>query len=350
MKWTLDPSHSSIEFTVKHMALTSVRGRFTKFSGEGRTNSTGAIEWVRVVIDASSLNTAEEQRDAHLRSADFFDTANHPELIFESTDVRVTAPDRYEIRGDLTMRGVKKPVSFTLNATNLVRDPWGNLRVGGQSQGTLQRKEWGLVWNQIMDFGGVLVSDEVWFNVSVQAIPEAEPNYRVRWSLTSSEDQYQVLFRYNRMRAQAKLHGVTGWMDVLNGRPTALEAEFPVSHLQLEGGLLPQAATAWLSTQEKVTVRVPEFNSPRPGVFRGEGTLLCGGQSLPLEVEVENVNLPSGNSSFLTARAELRVPQRALAHFAAERRLPGLTQGDGLQATLWFMSRVEQKQAEMVVA
>lgn len=350
MKWTLDPSHSSIEFTVKHMALTSVRGRFTKFSGEGRTNASGATEWVKVVIDADSLTTAEDQRDAHLRSADFFDVAHHPELVFESTQVRTTAPDRYEVQGNLTMRGVTRPVSFTMNTTNPVRDPWGNLRVGGQSQGTLHRKEWGLVWNQIMDFGGVLVSDEVWFNVSVQALPEAEPNYRVRWSLTSTDDQYQVLFRYNRMRAQAKLRGVSGWMDILNGRPAALDAEFPVSHLDVEGGLLPKTVVALLGSREKVSVRVAEFNSPSPGVFRGEGQVQFGGQSLPLEVHVENLNLPSGNSAFLTARVELRVPQRALAHFAAERRLDGLSQGDGLQTTLWFMSRVAQEQAEMQLA
>lgn len=158
-----------------------------------------------MVIDATSLNTAEEQRDAHLGSADFFNVEQHPKIIFESTEIHATAPDRYEVTGNLSMHGVTRPLTFTLNTTNPVRDPWSNLRVGGQSQGTLQRKDWGLVWNQIMDFGGVLVSNEVWFNVSVQAIPEADPNYRVRWALNSNDDQYQVLFRYNRTRAQATL-------------------------------------------------------------------------------------------------------------------------------------------------
>lgn len=350
MKWTIDPSHSSIEFTVKHIALTSVRGRFTKFSGEGQTDATGAIESMRVVIETESLHTAEDQRDAHLRSADFFDTARYPQIVFESTSVEATAPDRYKVQGNLTMHGVTKALSFILNATNPVRDPWGNIRVGGQSQGTLQRKEWGLSWNQIMDFGGMVISDEVWFNVSVQAIPESEPNYRVRWALTSTEDQFQALFRYNRMRSQAKLHGVTGWMDVLNGRPTAVEAEFPVSHLQVEGGGLPKALATLLNSPEKVSVRVPEFSSPRPGVFSGEGSVSFGGLSLPVEMDVENVSLPSGNTAFLTARVELRVPQRALANFAAQRRLEGLTKGDGLQTTLWFMSRVEQQKAEMLLS
>lgn len=122
------------------------------------------------------LNTAEEQRDAHLRSPDFFDVASFPEIIFESTTVKVLAPDRYEVKGDLTMHGHKRSLSFILNTTNPVRGMYGELRVGGTVNSTLQRKDWGLTWNQILEFGGVVVSDEVWFSITVQAIPESTPN------------------------------------------------------------------------------------------------------------------------------------------------------------------------------
>lgn len=137
-------------------------------------------------------------------------------------------------------------------------------------------------------------------------------------------------------------------MDVLNGRPTALEAEFPLSNLKLEGNLLPMAVGPLLNSSEKVRVSVPEFASPRPGVFSSAGTIYFGSTAVPMDIEVENVSLPSGNTAFLTARVELKIAQRDLTRVAAERRLDALHSGNGLQLTLWFMAKAEQQQAEMM--
>ncbi len=351
MKWNLDSSHSSIEFTVKHMALTSVRGRFTEFTGEGHTNAAGVLERVRVVIKAASLNTAEEQRDAHLRSADFFDTDKYPTIIYESTEIKLVSPDRYEMTGDLTMHGVTRPLSMVFTTTNPVRGMAGEVRVGGQSQGTLRRKDWGLVWNHVLEFGGVVVSDEVWFTVTVQSVPEATPHYRVRWALASPDDRYQFTVRYGARRLQGELDNVSGWFDILDGRPSALQVEFPLSGLHLPLGQLPRAAVSLLTRGMNASLSVQHFESDKPGVHLAEGTLSVGSARVPVTLEIENINLPGGSSTTLTSRVVVTLSQPALRQLGEGSGLNiGSAGQEGLQATLWFMAKTRQELTEMAVS
>ena len=159
---TIDPNHSSIGFAVKHMMIATVRGRFGQFEGtvdvpDGDPTQAQA----EFTIQAASIDTGVGPRDEHLRSADFFDAGNHPELRFVSRRIESLGGDRYRAEGDLTMRGVTKPVSLEVEVGDRVRDPWGNDRVGISARGKLNRKEWGLNWNQALEAGGMLVSDEV---------------------------------------------------------------------------------------------------------------------------------------------------------------------------------------------
>ena len=170
MQWTIDPAHSQIEFAVKHMAISTVRGRFKRFAFDAQTDDAGDLVAVEATIDAASVDTNVEQRDAHLRSGDFLDAENHPTLVFRSTAIDRADEGEYRVTGDLTIRGTTKPVTFTLSRGQIIRDPYGNTRVAAEGTGKLSRKEWGLNWNQALELGGVLVSDEVRFTIEVQAV------------------------------------------------------------------------------------------------------------------------------------------------------------------------------------
>ena len=160
--FTIDPAHSSIGFAVKHMMITTVRGRFGEFSGQvGLPDGDAGRAQADFTIQAASIDTNSAQRDEHLRSADFFDAANHPELRYVSSRVQALGGDRYRAEGELTMRGVTKPITLEIEIGERIRDPWGNERVGLSAQGKLNRKEWGLNWNQALEAGGMLVSEEV---------------------------------------------------------------------------------------------------------------------------------------------------------------------------------------------
>ena len=169
MQWTIDTAHTNVEFAVKHMAISTVRGRFKTFSGSIETDEQGRPTSVEATIDAASIDTGTPDRDQHLRSADFFDVANHPELTFRSTRVTPTASG-YELEGDLTIRGVTRPVTLAVEVGSPVKDPWGNQRIAASATTTISRKEWGLTWNQVLEFGGVMVSDEVKITLDVEAI------------------------------------------------------------------------------------------------------------------------------------------------------------------------------------
>lgn len=170
MKWNMDTTHSSIEFAVRHMGFATVRGRFNSFTADIESDDSGRLERVEAVIDASSLDTNEAKRDAHLRSADFLDVENHPEIRFVSTAVESSGSGGYRISGDLTMRGGVHPVSFEVEAQEPITDPYGNERVAVEGSGKLNRKDWGLTWNQVMEAGALLVGEEVRFTLNVQAI------------------------------------------------------------------------------------------------------------------------------------------------------------------------------------
>lgn len=173
-RWNIDNTHSGINFSIRHMVVSKVRGRFTKFSG---TLTLGDADLTRsnveVNIDAASIDTGVADRDTHLRSPDFFDVANHPELRFRSTQIEKLGSDRYRVLGTLTIHGVTRDVTLDVDYGGQAKDPWGNERVGFQARTSLNRKDFGLEWNQVLEAGGVLVGDRVEIELEVQAVKAA---------------------------------------------------------------------------------------------------------------------------------------------------------------------------------
>lgn len=171
MKWNIDPTHSSIQFSVRHMGLSTVRGTFGQLSGtiseEGGTVKAGDAE-----IDLSSINTNMAARDEHLRGPDFFDVAANPTAHFHLIKADRKGAE-LTVTGDLSIRGVTKPVVLKGELAGPAKDPWGNTKVSASVEGKISRKEWGLVWNQTLETGGLLVSDEVKLAIDVQAVAAA---------------------------------------------------------------------------------------------------------------------------------------------------------------------------------
>lgn len=169
MIWNIDASHTNVDFAVKHMAISTVRGSFNVFSATGETNDAGFPIALLMEIDAASVNTNNEQRDGHLKSPDFFDVAASPTITFVATKI-TGAPSELVIVGDLTIRGVTKSVTLTGEISDETKDPWGLQRRSLEVTGKIKRSEFGLVWNQALEMGGVLVSDDVKLSISAQAI------------------------------------------------------------------------------------------------------------------------------------------------------------------------------------
>jgi polyisoprenoid-binding protein YceI len=149
------------------MMIATVRGHFDQAAGSAEVEG-GSLTGAKVDIAVGSINTREPQRDAHLKSADFFDAENHPHLHFETTSVEHVAGDRYKVQGDLTIRGTTRPVTLEAEVTPAIRDPWGNERLGVSATGQLDRKDFGLVWNVALEAGGVLVGDQVKIEVDAE--------------------------------------------------------------------------------------------------------------------------------------------------------------------------------------
>lgn len=168
MQWKLDTTHTQVGFSVKHMAISTVRGRFSKFDGAGETDAGGKLTSATFTIDAASIDTNQEQRDAHLRSADFFDVEHHPTLTFESTRITQQGTD-ITIEGNFTMHGVTKPVTLKGETAPTVKDPWGMQRTALTLEGKLNRKDWGLIWNQALELGGLMVSEDVKLSLELEA-------------------------------------------------------------------------------------------------------------------------------------------------------------------------------------
>jgi polyisoprenoid-binding protein YceI len=168
--WNIDPSHSQLEFAVKHMAISTVRGRFRVMSGSITTSEDGSLQGVEVNVDTSSIDTLDPNRDTHLKSPDFFDASTHPGATFKSTTVERSGDNVYRVAGDLTIRGTTKPVTLEVETTDPITDPWGNLRAAAEGKAKINRKEWGLNWNQVLELGALLVSDDVRLNFEVQAV------------------------------------------------------------------------------------------------------------------------------------------------------------------------------------
>lgn len=170
MLWNLDPTHTTIEFSVKHLGIATVKGRFRTFNASAETAADGKLTSIEATIDANSIDTGVEQRDQHLRSPDFFDVATYPEIQFVSTGIKANGANESIVTGNLTLHGVTRPVSFTLEQGSAIKDPWGNQRIASTVTGKLNRKDWGLTWNQALELGGVMVSEEVKFTFEVQVI------------------------------------------------------------------------------------------------------------------------------------------------------------------------------------
>jgi polyisoprenoid-binding protein YceI len=165
----IDRSHSEVAFQVRHL-LSKVRGRFNDFAGTIQFDPTHPeTSHVDVVVQAASIDTAERDRDAHLRSADFFDVETFPTLTFKSTSVTPRGGDRYDVAGDLTIHGVTRQVTIEAAYLGAARDPWGNSKSVFEGELTLNRKDYGLAWNAALETGGFLVGDEVKVSLAVQA-------------------------------------------------------------------------------------------------------------------------------------------------------------------------------------
>lgn len=173
MIWNLDASHTNVDFSVKHMGISTVRGAFKVFSATGTTNDAGFPTQLTMEIDASTVDTNNDQRDGHLKSPDFFDVANFPKITFTSTKI-TGVPGELVIVGDLTIRGVTKSVTLTGELASPMKDPWGLTRTSLNVSGKIKRSEFGLTWNQALELGGVLVSDEVKLSIEAQATAQVE--------------------------------------------------------------------------------------------------------------------------------------------------------------------------------
>jgi polyisoprenoid-binding protein YceI len=168
--YALDAAHTRIGFSARHAMVTTVRGQFKEFEGSAHIDAANpSASSVTVTIKTASIDTGVADRDAHLRSADFFDAESNPEITFVSTGVSRDGDD-WTITGDLTIKGIAKPVTVEFESTGSARDPFGNLRVGFEGGTTLNRKDWGLTWNAALETGGVLVSEKVKLEFDVSAI------------------------------------------------------------------------------------------------------------------------------------------------------------------------------------
>lgn len=169
--WNIDTSHSGINFSVRHMVVSKVRGRFAKFTGAIALNESDLTRsTLEATIDAASIDTGTPERDVHLRSADFFDAAVFPTLRYRSRRIEALSGDRYRVIGDLTIRDVTREVPLEVEYGGRATDPWGNERVGFTARASVDRKEFGLAWNQVLEAGGVLVGDRIDIDIELEAV------------------------------------------------------------------------------------------------------------------------------------------------------------------------------------
>ena len=171
--WTIDPGHAEVGFVGRHFGLTKVRGRFTEVEGTVTVREPLDLSEVHVVIDMASVSSGSQTRDDHLRSDDFFDVANHPQATFRSTGV-VTTGAEARMTGELTIKGVTRPVTLDAEYLGHATDPWGAERAIFSASGTINREDWGLTWNMALEAGGLLVSKEIRLEIEVELVRAAE--------------------------------------------------------------------------------------------------------------------------------------------------------------------------------
>jgi len=180
MAWQIDSSHSSIQFSVRHMMISRVKGTFEHFSGtvaldEATPNNTV----VNVSIDAASINTRDAQRDGHLKSPDFLDAANFPALTFVSTKVEQTNAKNAKLHGNLTIRDITRPVVLDVEYVGQAKSPWGTVSAGFSASAKINRKDWNLTWNQALETGGVLVGEEISIDIDLELVKQPEADAAV---------------------------------------------------------------------------------------------------------------------------------------------------------------------------
>jgi len=174
-RWEIDSSHSSVHFAVRHLVIAKVRGSFTRWSGTVQVpDGDFSKATVAVTIDASSIDTGVADRDAHLKSADFFDVAQYPELRFVGKRVQPRSGDVIDVVGDLTIKGITREVVLRVEQHGQAKDPWGNLRTAFSAKTSIDRKDFGLTWNQVLETGGVMVGDRVEIEAEIQAVKQVE--------------------------------------------------------------------------------------------------------------------------------------------------------------------------------
>ena len=168
--WVIDGSHTSAEFVARHLMVTKVRGGFSSIEGTIQVGENPADSIVDVIIDTASVSTGDPDRDGHIKSADFFDVDKYPEMRFVSTAVRADGSS-WTLDGDLTIKGVAKPVNLAFEFVGLVTDPWGNQKAAFSAATTINREDWDLNWNVALETGGVLVSKKITIEIEMQAVP-----------------------------------------------------------------------------------------------------------------------------------------------------------------------------------
>ena len=170
--WEIDPSHSAVEFSVRHMMVSNVRGQFTKFAGSIDVDPAApAGATVKATIEAASVDTRSEKRDEHLRSPDFFDTAKFPQITFVSKSIQAAGDKKWKLTGALTLHGVTKDVVLDVEGpSGEVKDPWGNMRTGARATTTINRKDFGISFAKTIDGGGLMVGDEIAVTLEIEAM------------------------------------------------------------------------------------------------------------------------------------------------------------------------------------
>ena len=171
--WTIDPTHSSVEFSVRHLMISTVKGRFADVQGTVVLDEANpAASSADITVQVASIDTREPQRDTHLRSADFFDVEKYPKITFRSTPIDGTL-EAFKLNGDLTIHGVTRPVTLDVTHEGRGKDPWGNQRIGFSATGKIKRSDFGLTWNATLETGGFLVGDDVKISIDVEAVKAA---------------------------------------------------------------------------------------------------------------------------------------------------------------------------------
>ena len=174
-KWSFDPMHSELGFKIKHMMLTNVSGSFTKFNVKVETNGDDfASAKIAASIDVASINTNNEQRDTHLRNADFFEVESHPNIEFKSTKIEKAGTDLFTVLGDLTIKEITKPITLHVEYNGVAKDPRGNMKYGFSLSGKINRKDWGISYNSILETGGVALGEELKINGEIQFVKQAQ--------------------------------------------------------------------------------------------------------------------------------------------------------------------------------